>query len=454
MSWRTWITWSAMAATGLTGIYAAPGTWTTARQQLAAGSGGESNVRDSAAVSADGRFVAFVSRARLLPADTNNSRDIYVLDLETSAVTLESVTTEGELSRGDSTHPSLSSDGRYVLFESLAIRLADDPADRPPMPGLYLRDRLEHRTTRVTIGRDGQPFPCLLSSATLSADGRFVAFGTSGDPFGVLKAAGVEPHTSVYRVALDTGAATLVSVAPDGHPAAAVSYSPSISGDGRIIAFIATASLDPMQPWQPQIPKPFQMSNVYVRDAIAGTTTCVGCGVKEAGTHVRTHSPSVSADGRYVTFVSDEIKIAGNQFVLMAKIWLYDRVSSALTLVTQSPHGRAPNGNSRHPVVSAHGDVVVFESEASNLACDRRCARETRDENLLPDIYLFERVTGTIRRISGDGADDWWEPSVGPSIDGAGRMVAFSSGHPISPRDIDADFDLHVWRDEAPPHTH
>jgi Tol biopolymer transport system component len=118
--------------------------------------------------------------------------------------------------------------------------------------------------------------------------------------------------------------------------------------------------------------------------------------------------------------------------------------------VTRTPQGHAPNGPSRQPVISAHGEMIAFESDASNLLCDRRCARGVRDENLLPDIYLFDRVSGTTRRLSSDSEDQWWDPSVGPSMDGAGRVIAFSSRHPMGSRDIESDFDLFVWRDNVP----
>src|SRR5690349_8499505 len=107
-SWRTLLTWSVVASVGLTGLYAQSATWIVARQALSGESGIDSMGRESVSVSADGRFVAFVSRARLVPEDTNNVSDIYVLDLQSSAVTLESITTEGAVSRGDSLHPSIS----------------------------------------------------------------------------------------------------------------------------------------------------------------------------------------------------------------------------------------------------------------------------------------------------------------------------------------------------------
>jgi Tol biopolymer transport system component len=452
VSGRMWMACAAMVAIGLTTIDAAPARWIAARQALP-GDLKTDMLGDRVSVSGDGRFVAFVSRAGLLPADTNDVKDIYVLDLETSALTLESAPPGGAVSRSDSVEPSLSGDGRFLVFQSMGMRLADDAPDEAPVPGLYLRDRLQHRTTRVSVDRTGRPFQAFRCGGTISADGRFIALNARGDPFGV--GGGFAERMTVYRLDRESGAVVPVSVAVGDRPMAiADAYDPSISADGNIIAFIANGPLDPNRPWRSQIPAPFQRSHVYVRDVAAGTTTCLGCDLKDATPYTRTQSPSVSADGRYVAFVADEIRTIAKQVAFMAKIWLYDRASSVTTLVTQSPRGHAPNGTSRHPVVSAHGEIVVFESNASNLLCDRRCARDARDENLLPDIFLFDRVNGTIRGISRDGEDQWWDPSVGPSIDHTGRVIAFSSRHPVGTGDIDSEFNLLVWRDDAPSPTH
>jgi TolB protein len=450
-SGRMWMVCGAMVAIGLTSIEAAPGRWMTAPQELQGTAQGDLMAR-TASVSADGRFVAFVSRARLLQADTNTVRDIYVLDLETSTLTLESAAPDGGMSQSDSGDPRLSGDGRFLIFLAMGMRLPSDAPDEPLQPGLYLRDRLQQRTTRVSVDRAGRPFQAFRSGGVISANGRFIALTARGDPFGV--GGGFAQHMTVYRLDRESGAAVPVSVSiGDPSITLADAYDPDISADGNTIAFIAAGSLDAARPWESQIPAPFQRSQVYVRDVAAGTTTCPGCDLKETTPFTRTQSPSLSADGRYVAFVADEIKTIDKRPVFTAKIWLYDRAASVATLVTRSPRGHAPNGTSRHPVVSAHGEVVVFESDASNLLCDRRCARDARDENLLSDIFHFERVSGTIRGISRDGEDQWWDPSVGPSMDSTGRVIAFSSRHPVGTGDIDSAFNLLIWREDAPSQT-
>jgi Tol biopolymer transport system component len=427
-----------------------PAVLTVARQALP-GTDGLPVDRRTLAVSADGHFVAFTSLAALSPLDTNDMLDVYLLDLERSIVTLESVAVDGSAGRGPSTHPSLSADGRYLLFDSLASNLVADDGTAVGA-GIYLRDHLQSRTRRVMASRD-EPSSMFLTNATavMSGDGHVVALSVPGDPGNRYEATGQQ--TGVYVMSLDGDSSTLVSLTTSGRqPASGNSGKPSINDNGRVVAFTSEATLDPTHPLSPSLSLPpfFRMTTVYVRDLDSGSTTCVGGMVEGVRTRRRAHSPRISGDGRYVAFVVDELQTIAGDVRLAGDIWLYDRVSSTATLVTRPRNGRAADGSSRYPAISAHGEVVVFESDASNLVCDHRCASDARDENLLSDIYLFDRTSGRIRRISG-GPQDWWDPSIGPALDGSGRVVVFSSRHPTGLYDIRSDFDLFVWTAYSPP---
>ena len=121
----------------------------------------------------------------------------------------------------------------------------------------------------------------------------------------------------------------------------------------------------------------------------------------------------------------------------------HDRGSRATTLITH----RA-NANSGNPRISGNGRFIAFESTASNLACDRRCSAEEIDENLLPDVYVFDRHTARFRRVSG-GLQQWWVPSLWPWLDAEGKIVIFSSRQPVDGSDTTTDFDLFVRRLDA-----
>ena len=88
-------------------------------------------------------------------------------------------------------------------------------------------------------------------------------------------------------------------------------------------------------------------------------------------------------------------------------------------------------------MMSSNGRFVAFQSEASDLVA-------VEDFNLLWDVFVLDRTTNAITRLSGDGEQAWMEPSSGPSIDATGSVVAFSSRHPTDASDKRNDFDLYV----------
>jgi TolB protein len=127
-------------------------------------------------------------------------------------------------------------------------------------------------------------------------------------------------------------------------------------------------------------------------------------------------------------------------------VFVTDWQLNSMELVSLSTRRRSGNDASSNPAISADGRFVAFQSEASNLPCTARgaCARAMEDINLLPDVFLFDRQTRTLTRISGDQAGPWMEASVGPALDAAARVIAFSSRHPIDDADRHNDFDLFI----------
>jgi hypothetical protein len=109
-------------------------------------------------------------------------------------------------------------------------------------------------------------------------------------------------------------------------------------------------------------------------------------------------------------------------------------------LISRNEEGRAANGRSANPALSGDGRLVAFQSDASNLVAPGRA----EDFNLLSDVFLFDRTTGGMRRVSTDDHNCWLEPSSRPAIDASASVVAFSSKHPTGSADIRSDFDLYV----------
>jgi len=377
------------------------------------------------AVSADGRQIAFVSAEHLLPVDTNAVNDIYILDRESRRLTLATVAYSGGASDGTALNPQLNADGRYLAFDSAATDLTATP-DRNEEVDVFVRDGITGITSRVSVGPAGVDANGRSANPAISADGRRVVFQSSATNLVPgTDANGTRPD--VYLADLTTGAVTRIGADASGRQFARA-FSPRISGNGRYVALVALPSQSAAAPGQTDAAA---MSRVYVHDLTAGTTVCVSCDCLPGGARLAAFAPDLDAEARLVAFV---IQSNRTRF----DIALYDRASMTTTVIT-----RRANAWSAGPRLSGDGRVIAFESWASNLLCTGTCRDTDIDENLLPDVYLFDRTTGHFRRAS--GADRaWWNPSIGPGIDGTGRVVIFSSREPFGPEDPTADFDLFV----------
>jgi Tol biopolymer transport system component len=188
-------------------------------------------------ISVDGRFVAFESSAtNLVAADTNGSNDIFVHDQLTGETTRASVASDGGEANGESNHPSMSADGRYVAFVSFATNLvAGDMGVRD----LFVHDRQTAITTRVSLDSSGAPADRDSRENSISDGGRFVAFRSSATN---LAAADTNRVDDIFVHDPQTGVTTRVSVDNQGVQGNFVSERPSISADGRFVAFASRAS--------------------------------------------------------------------------------------------------------------------------------------------------------------------------------------------------------------------
>jgi Tol biopolymer transport system component len=234
-----------------------------------------------------------------------------------------------------------------------------------------------------------------------------------------------------------------ISLDSQGVQAAGRSTSPSLSADGRYVAFVSSrleARNDPGRRRSDQKPP---TNHVYVRDVDERRTTRVDAARSETP-NGSARDPAMSGNGRYVAFVSEASNLVAGDRNRSADVFLYDMTSGELSLVSKAARGGAGNGTSRHPSLSYDGRFVAFESDASDLLCADRCTAETEDVNLVPDVFLLDRATGAIERISGDANSSWLEESTSPALDGTGTVLAFASRHPTGPLDLTNDFDLFV----------
>ena len=244
------------------------------------------------AISWDGLHVAFESDAsNLVLGDAWGFKDAFVHDRLTGNTKLVSKDSSGNQGYGASTTVSVSEDGNYVAFVSYASNLVPD--DTNGVSDIFVRDRQASTTERVSVDSSGNEGNGHSQDPSISGDGRYVAFSSyatnlvPGDSNGV----------QIYVHDRQTGATEQVSVDASGNAGNDDSNGPSISGDGRYVAFYSDAT--DLVPGDTN-----GRSDVFVHDRQTGTTERVS--VDSSGNQGSSHSlsPSISVDGRYVAFHS------------------------------------------------------------------------------------------------------------------------------------------------------
>ena len=257
-------------------------------------------------ISANGRYVAFASLAtNLVPGDGNAALDVFVRDLQTSTTTLVSVSSGGVPANYGASSPSISADGRYIAFASYSDSLVAGDTN-VFNSDIFVRDTLAGTTTRVSLRPDGSEIIRADSlSPSISGDGRRVVFGvypnaTGGPPPASL---GANFHHGIYLRDLNTNQTILVSARPDGSPAElAYALDPAISADGRFVSFSHFEDLDANFPDE-LLENDGPYNDIFVRDLQAAVTHRVslpfpGGPAEESGAR-----PTISGDGRYVAYI-------------------------------------------------------------------------------------------------------------------------------------------------------
>ncbi len=184
------------------------------------------------ALSADGRTLVFETARRALPADRNDTYDVYALRLADGHLTLVSSTPHGSAGNGRSLAGSVSADGRYVAFMSAASNLVR--GDDQGLRDVFRRDLRARRTVLVSHDRCGGFANGYSRYPSISADGRRVAFDSHA---GDITGRATHGEGEVYVADLRNGATRIASTRPDGMPSGRTAFSPALSGDGRLVAF-------------------------------------------------------------------------------------------------------------------------------------------------------------------------------------------------------------------------
>jgi len=357
----------------------------------------------STAISADGRYVAFQSLAsNLVAGDTNGVQDVFMHDRVTGDTTRISVDSSGTQATGVSYSSAISTDGRYVAFQSLADNLV--AGDTNGMSDVFVHGRVTGATARVSVASSGTQADDGSYLPAISADGRYVAFLSTAN--NLVAPDRASPTQDVFVHDRVSGATTRVSVATGGTRANNISQAPKISADGRYVAFFSYASNLVAGDTNAK-------ADVFIRDRATGVTTRVSVATGGAQANGSSYTFGISGDGRYVAFYSAASNLVAGDTNGTYDVFVRDRVTGATTRVSLASSGAQGNGSSSVPAISANGRYVVFASVASNLVAG--------DTNARTDVFVRDRlqVTAAVTRLSDfnrDGATDL------VARDGAGRL--------------------------------
>jgi Tol biopolymer transport system component len=366
----------------------------------------------SPCISGNGRYVAFDSDAsNLVPGDTNGVADVFVYDTQSSAIERVSVASDVAEADDGSYLPSISSDGRYVAFESDATNLV--PSDTNGATDIFVHDRDTGLTTRVSVASGGTQADDGSFYVAISADGRYVSFESDASN---LVAGDNNGLTDVFVHDCDAGATTIVSVATGGGQGDGFSYGAAISGDGRYVTFESDSS-------NLAVGDTNWVSDIFVHDCNTGTTTRVSLATGGGQGNDGSYNAMISADGAYVTFDSDATNLVSGDTNGLADVFVRDLQAgetARCSIATGGAEGAGGYWGSLYPSVSADGRYVGFESDDTNLVAG--------DINAKLDIFIHDAQTGETTRVSVDTQGQQSDGDAhGSSISADGARVAFDS---------------------------
>src|SRR5512134_1491016 len=371
---------------------------------------------DHAAISADGRFVAFASLAsNLVPDDTNNAADIFVHDRLTGMTERVSVDSRGRQGDGDSgligvgsPHPAISADGRFIAFPSFATNLVPRDTNGSLISDIFVHDRLTGDTERVSVSSTGEQADDYSTGPAISADGRYVTFQSNAS---TLVPGDTNFRDDIFVHDRLTGTTERVSISSAGVEANDSSFGPDISADGQFVAFSSFANN--------LVPGSQFFLQVFLHDRTTDTTERISqdaLGNEGNGSSV---FPSVSGDGRFVAFESNAANLVpnGNH---ESHVYVRDRSTGIMERVSENNAGEPADLLSGQPDITPDGRYVTFFSLATNLV--------PADTNNRRDIFVRDRQTGTVVRVSVSTAGvEGNSESVGSRISDDGLVVAFQS---------------------------
>jgi hypothetical protein len=379
-------------------------------------------------LSSDGRYLVFQSDAsNLVAGDTNAISDVFIKDLQTGTTTRVSTDSSGTEGNDSSTWASVTSDGRYVAFTSAASNLVSP--DTNGVADIFVKDTVTGTTTRVSTDSSGTEANDASVASYMTPDGRYVFFSSTASN---LVAGDTNGAQDVFRKDLVTGTTIRVSegtggVEGDGGSSLGLSGIRA-SNDGRYVVFDSVAT-------NLVVGDTNGTGDTFVKDLTTGTLTLVNASSAGVFGNGSSSSGSLTPDGTKVVFSSNATNLVAGDTNGNDDVFVKDLSTGTVTLVSSSSSGTIGDSRSRDPFIASDGQTVAFSSIATNLVAG--------DTNGRYDVFLKNVQTGAISRISSDasGAQISSHSYVeGMSADG--QHVAFYTVSPIDGADSNSVNDI------------
>jgi Tol biopolymer transport system component len=309
-------------------------------------------------IATDGTRVAFSSDATNLispTSDGNGCTDVFLRDLTGLTTQRVSLTNGGAQANDCSQNPALSGDGTAVAFESWATNLTS-PAPNGNLH-IFVRSLTGATTTQVTKTSGGTQGNNDSYDPAVSSTGRYVAYESRATNLGITDTNGTR---DIYLTDTSTGAITRVSVGAGGAQGDAASLDPSISADGRYVAFASDATTFSANDTN-------GARDVFVHDTLLGTTTRVS--VRTNGTQGKgdSYEPQLSADGRFVVFASDAPNLVAGDTNGATDVFVRDLTTGFTSRLSVDAGWNEGGGASFYASISPNASTVAFTSDANDL---------------------------------------------------------------------------------------
>lgn len=364
-------------------------------------------------ISADGRFIIFRSFANNLVAnDTNTQEDLFQIEVATGSVKRINVTSAGGQVTGALVGYAISADGRFVAFSTTAPGLVSGDANA--LADVFVRDTVNNTTSRVStgIGADVNGSSIVPS---ISGDGRYVAYESTATN---LVAGDTNGVRDVFVYDRTTSTTTLLSKSRGGTLANARSFNAIVSANGNAVAFYSDASN--LVAGDTNV-----AGDVFVRDLAANTVDIVSVSTSGAQGNGISGADDIalSADGKLIAFDSSATNLVAGDTNARLDVFLRNLTvpnAPTTTRISVSTAGVQGDGLSYLDTITPDGRYIVFDSSSTNFS--------TPDTNMSFDVFLHERATGTTTRVSvaAGNVEGDAESSFG-DISADGSRLAFSS---------------------------